>query len=76
MEFVGHTPRYVQALLEVWGTTGDVGFKPQIIGIPRQYRVFSEIGCPNARMKQNCALVFNWRIEHENARRTAEVGTR
>jgi hypothetical protein len=76
VKFVGHTPRYVLALLEVWGSAGDVGFKPQIIDIPRQYRVSSEIGCPNARMKQNCALVFKRRIEHENARRTAEVGTR
>ena len=48
MKFVGSAPRYVQALPEVTGSARCVGFKPQIIGNPKQYRVTSEIGCPNA----------------------------
>ena len=76
MKFVGSAPRYVQALPEVWDSARDVGFKPQIIGNPKQYRVTSEIGCPNACLKQNCVLVFERRTQHENTRRTAVVRTR
>ena len=76
MKFVGSAPRNVQALPEVWGSARDVGFKPQIIGNPKQYRVTSEIGCPNACLKQNCVLVFERCIQHENTRRTAGTGTR
>ena len=73
---MGSAPRYVQALPEVWDSARDVGFKPQIIGNPKQYRVTNEIGCPNASLKQNCVLVFERCTQHENARRTAAIGTR
>ena len=76
MKFVGSVPRNIQALHEVCGSSRDVGFKPQIIGNPKQYRVTNEIGCPNASLKQNCVLVFERRTQHENTRRTAGIGTR
>ena len=76
MKFVGSAPRYVQALPEVWGSARDVSFKPQIIGNPKQYRVTSGIGCPNASLKQNCVFVFERRTQHENTRRTETIGAR